>query len=132
MSKVICIYEANILVPHSPLLIDSLKERLSVKQITKDFNIPENYLPKVLQRLSKEQIQKSNRKSKDRIELLKSVKNFNYLQVCELISGKLSDDFYFLEKKEFHFKKRPFEDIIVKFTKKYQDFLKSNTLVDLN
>lgn len=89
MQSIIKISEATAIALHSMIYIcNKGKETSSVKEIAKKFEISENHLSKVLQRLVKAGYLKSLKGPKGGFILMQNKENTSFAEIYEVIEGK--------------------------------------------
>lgn len=89
MQSIIKISEATAIALHSMIYIcNKNKETSSVKEIAKQFNISENHLSKVLQRLVKAGYLLSKKGPKGGFLINKEHENATFLEIYEILEGK--------------------------------------------
>ncbi|MDD3593180.1 MAG: Rrf2 family transcriptional regulator [Candidatus Gastranaerophilales bacterium] len=82
--------EASAIALHSLIYIAGRKEKVSsLKEIAKKFDISENHLSKVLQRLVKEGIITSSKGPKGGFLIVPRKRNISFLEVYEIIEGRV-------------------------------------------
>jgi len=96
------ISEASILALHSLVMISQADENKleSVKNISETLNVSKNHLSKVLQRLVKANIIASCKGCGGGFYLVKDAKDITFLEIYEIIDGKLAPEDCLLSGKE--------------------------------
>ena len=131
MGKLFNISEASSMAIHSLAIIAKSKVQLNAKHISEMTNYSKNHLSKVLQRLVKYNLIKSERGPKGGFVLKMESKEINLLEIYEIMEGKLEAEKCNLHSGRCDFKVCILGGMAEKFTIEFKDYLKNKTLYDL-
>ena len=89
MSSVFNLSEAASIAIHSMVMIASSKGKTNVGQVAERLNFSKHHVAKVMQRLVKVNIVKSNRGPSGGFELARPAAEINLLEIYEAVEGKM-------------------------------------------
>ena len=131
MAKIINISEAVTIALHSAVLITKKKgEQVNVNYIAKVSNSSKFHIAKVLQKLVKDGFLGSTRGPSGGFYLVEEPENITLLQIYESIEGRLVVSRCPLGKQVCPLGNCVLEDMTVKMSKEFKDYLEEKTLAD--
>lgn len=131
MAKIINISEAVTIALHSAVLIAKKEgEQVNVNYIAKVTNSSKFHIAKVLQKLVKDGFLGSTRGPSGGFYLVEEPENITLLQIYESIEGRLVVSRCPLGKQVCPMGNCVFEDLTVKMSREFKDYLEGKTLAD--
>lgn len=131
MSKVVQLSEAASIAIHSMVLIAKAESQINVNKIAEATGSSKNHLAKVMQRLVKENLVKSNRGPTGGFQLNKSADKITLLDIYHAIEGSITDTECPLNRSTCPFNKCLMGGVVHKMNHEIRDYLKSQTLKSL-
>lgn len=128
MSKIFNISEAASIGIHCMALIARNKEKLNVTKLSEMMHFSKHHVAKVMQRLVKVGLLKSNRGPAGGFVLKKDVNEINLLEIYEAIEGEIPIEDCPLGYDDCPFNKCLLDNIANDMIINFRDYLKSRTL----
>ncbi len=132
MNSIINFSEAASIALHSIVLISKTDKYLNVTKISELTGSSKHHVAKVMQRLVKERYVKSMRGPAGGFVLVRDPAEINFLNIYETIEGKFSssEECPFHKKKECVFSKCLLNNITVKMTQDFINYMKKQYVID--
>lgn len=131
MQSIVKISEATAIALHAMIYIcNKGKETSSVKEIAQKFSISDNHLSKVLQRLVKAGYLKSTKGPKGGFILEEGKENTSFLEIYEIIEGKLNQASCMFITAPCNNKKCILGGLISKLNTEFRDYFANNKISD--
>lgn len=130
MSKIVTLTEAAGIALHGITIIAKSEKGLNVLEVADRIGSSKHHVAKVFQRLVKENFLGSTRGPSGGFVLKKKPEEIKLLDVYEAIEGKIDINTCPLEKKNCPFDSCILENITVKMTEQFRNYLESHTLAD--
>jgi Rrf2 family protein len=130
MAKIVNITEAVSIALHSMILIAKSKEQLNVNKLAEITNSSKFHIAKIMQKLVKDDFLVSQRGPSGGFSLTKSPEEITLLEIYESIEGKISLSRCPLNRETCPFGRCIFEDLTIRMTKEFKEYLENKTLAD--
>ena len=130
MAKIVNITEAVSIALHSMVIIANSDTQVNVKKIAELTGSSKFHIAKIMQNLVKAGFLSSQRGPTGGFELLIPPEEITLLDIYETIEGKITISRCPLNKETCPFGKCIFEDLTVKMTKEFKDYLQNKKLTD--
>jgi Rrf2 family protein len=130
MTKIVNITEAVSIALHSMIIIARNKNQTNVNMIAEETGSSKFHIAKILQKLVKDGFLKSYRGPAGGFTLIKPADEINLLEIYESIEGKIVVSRCPLNKPTCPFGKCIFEDLTIKMTKEFKEYLEKKLISD--
>lgn len=128
MSKIFNVSEAASIAMHGVVLIAKAEEKLNVVRISELLNSSKHHVAKVMQRLVKVGMLKSNRGPSGGFSLNKDPQDVSLLMIYEAIEGKIDIEDCPMGYEECPFNKCLMDSIVNDMMLNFKNYLKGRTL----
>lgn len=123
--------EATAIALHAMIYIVNRKDKvISLKEIAKVFNISENHLSKILQRLVKAGYLTSTKGPKGGFQIIAQKKNVTFMEIYETIEGKYAPKSCLFASKPQDCPDCIMGGLITKLNKEFYDYMKNHKITD--
>lgn len=125
------ISEATAIALHSMIYMANRKDKvISLKEIAKTFEISENHLSKVLQRLVKAGVLHSEKGPKGGFVIVSGCENMTYLQVYEIIEGRLQESTCLFSSSKKNCSNCIMSNLVNKLNDEFRDYMENHKISD--
>ncbi len=128
MSKIVALSEAASIALHGMILIARSKKSMNVLAIAERTNTSKHHVAKVMQRLVKAGYLSSQRGPSGGFVLRKNSKDINFLELYEVIEGKIEIGGCPMDKQICPFDKCIMNNVTNKMTVEFRDYLREQKL----
>jgi Rrf2 family protein len=128
MPKLFSLSEAASIAIHSMILIAKNEGRSNVVYIAETMGFSKHHVAKVLQKLVKAELLKSNRGPAGGFSVNKPINEINLLQIYEIIEGKIVDHECFMEYHNCPFKACLLENVVSQMNHVLIDYMSNKTI----
>ncbi len=128
MGKVVTLTEAASIALHGMIIIARNKNLVNVQEIAEITGTSKHHVAKIFQRLVKAGYLYSQRGPTGGFVLRKKPEEINFLDLYEAIEGKLEITQCPLDKQVCNFDRCIMNNVTMKMTKEFRDYLKEQTL----
>ncbi len=130
MAKIVNITEAVSIALHSMILITKSEKQINVIELSKRMKSSKFHVAKILQKLVKDGYLTSQRGPSGGFKLTKPAEEITLLNIYESIEGKIVVSRCPLNKPTCPFGRCIFENLTVKMTQEFKEYLSNKTLAD--
>ncbi len=130
MAKIVNITEAVSIALHAMILTTKSEGQINVNKIAELTNSSKFHIAKIMQKLVKDGFLASQRGPAGGFTLTKPPEDITLLEIYEAIEGKITISRCPLNKETCPFGRCIFEDLTVRMTKEFKDYLQNKTLAD--
>lgn len=129
MNTILNLSEAVSIAIHGIILVAKSDSFTNVKTMADELHSSKHHIAKVMQQLSKSGYIESLRGPKGGFVLKKSANEINFLEIYELIEGKITVVSCPFDKKHIcNFEKCLLDNITIKLTKEFKNYMQSQTV----
>ena len=125
MAKIVNITEAVSIALHSMILISRSEGLINVNKLAEITNSSKFHISKIMQKLVKDDFLTSQRGPTGGFSLTRTPEEITLLEIYEAIEGKISVSRCPLNRATCPFGRCIFEDLTVKMTKEFKDYLQN-------
>lgn len=123
--------EAAAIALHAAIyIVNRENEVCSLKEIAEKFNISDNHLSKVLQRLVKLGILTSTKGPKGGFSIVPEYKNMTFLEIYEIIEGKIQKHNCIFTSNHSDCSKCIMSNLVERINNEFVDYMKSHKISD--
>lgn len=125
------ISEATAIALHATIYIVNRENKIcSLKEIAEKFNISDNHLSKVLQRLVKLGILNSTKGPKGGFSIVPEYKDMTFLEIYEIIEGKIQKHNCIFTSAHNDCSKCIMSDLVERINNEFVDYMKNHKISD--
>ena len=130
MAKIVTLSEAASIALHGMVLIAKDEQNTNVQTIAEQTTSSKHHVAKIMQRLVKDDYLESYRGPKGGFKLKKAPHEITFLDIYESIEGKIIASSCPLDKQICGFERCIMNNITLKMTVQFRDYMQSQTLAD--